>query len=228
MLENNIHKKESDCMSGRTSVQAFAGFMVSLLLMGGSAAFLLTRQLIPWPFHGADTIFGTYDRIWVYLPFTVFSLLSVLWMKDMKRSIADSFIWNRFSLTFLAGVVLSAGYSIYLYMTHNFAFKSFGFVPPAMMLGFLNAFSEELIFRLVCFQLVTPLTGSWQRANLVQAVLYGLVHLFIGGPVFFFIAVGYGLLLGWMTRTNESILPAIICHFIADVGAIGLPLLILT
>jgi membrane protease YdiL (CAAX protease family) len=164
----------------------------------------------------------------VYLPFTVFSLLSVLWIRDSKQSVTDSFIWKRFSPTFVAGFAASAGYSIYLYMTHHFALKSFGFVAPAMLLGFLNAFSEELLFRLVCFQLLIPLTSSWQRANLAQAVLYGFVHLVIGGPVFFFIAVGYGLLLGWMTRTNESILPAIICHFIADTGAIGLPLLILT
>ena len=209
-------------------VRSFAGFIVSLLLVCGVAGFLLTRKLIPWPFHGADTISGTYDRIWVYLPFTVFSLLSVLWVKDTKRSVTDFFKWKRFSPTFLAGFVASAGYSIYLYMTHHFAIKNFGFVPPSMMLGFLNAFSEELLFRLVCFQLVVPLTGSWQRANLVQAVLYGFVHLIIGGPAFFFIAVGYGLLLGWITRTNKSIIPAIICHFIADVGAIGLPLLILT
>jgi len=214
-------------MSGRTSVRAFSGFMASLLLIGGTAAFLLTRKLIPWPFHGADTILGTYGRILVYLPFTGFALLSVLWIKGNKRPVADLILWKRFSPTFWAGVVLSAGYSIYLYLFHDFALKGLSFVPPAMMLSFLNAISEELLFRLVIFQLLIPLTGSWQRANLMQALLYGFIHLFIGGPVFFISAVGYGLLLGWITKTNDSLLPAIICHFIVDVGAIGLPLLIL-
>jgi membrane protease YdiL (CAAX protease family) len=228
MLKKTIHKSESECLPVPSSALAFAGFMASLLLMGGAAFFLLARQHIPWPFHGADTVYATYGRILVYLPFVGFSLLSVLWIKGCKRPVADYFKWNLFSFTFTIGFVLSAGYSIYLFLIHDFALKGLAFVPPAMLLGFLNAFSEELLFRLVCFQLVIPLTVSWQRANLVQAILYGFVHLVIGGPVFFFIAVGYGLLLGWVTRTNESLLPAIICHFIADIGAIGLPLLILT
>ncbi len=208
-------------------VRALAGFMASLFLIGGAAGFLLTRKLIPWPFHGADTIADTYGRILVYLPFAGFSLLSLLWIRGDQRSISDFISWKRFSPTFLAGFILSAGYSIYLYMTHDFALKGLLFVPPAMMLGLLNAVSEEILFRLVFFQLLIQLTGSWQRANLIQAVLYGFIHLFIGGPVFFLSAVGYGLLLGWITRTNESLLPATICHFIADIGAVSLPLLIL-
>jgi membrane protease YdiL (CAAX protease family) len=227
MHQKEIHKKESASLPDRMSVRAFSGFMTSLLLMGGAAVFLLTRKLIPWPFHGADSIADSYGRILVYLPFTGFSFLSVFWIKGNQRSIRDFITWNRFSFTFLAGFVLSAGYSLYLFLSHDFALKGLAFVPPAMMLGLLNAFSEELLFRLVLFQLLIPLTGSWQRANLMQAVLYGFVHLFIGGPVFFLCAVGYGLLLGWITKTNESILPAIICHFVADIGAIGLPLLIL-
>lgn len=227
MLKKTINNGELNNLTGHLSVRALAGFTISLLLIVGVAGFLLTRKLIPWPFHGADTVCGTYGRILVYLPFAGYSLLSVFWIKGRKRPVADHFTWTLFSSTFPVGLVLSAGYSLYLFLNHNFALKGLAFVPPAMMLGLLNAFSEELLFRLVCFQLLVSLTSSWQRANLVQAVLYGFVHLFIGGPVFFLGAVAYGLLLGWITKTNESILPAIICHFIADIGAIGLPLLIL-
>lgn len=217
-----MQKHEPDSIRG----QAFAGFMASLLLVGGAAVFLLSRKLIPWPFHGAATIAETYARVLFYLPFAGFSLLSVLWIKDRKRTVAELIMWNRFSPTFVPGLVVSAGYSLFLFLTHDFGYKGVLFVPPALILGFLNAVSEELIFRLVFFQLLIPLTGSWQRANLMQAVLYGFVHLFIGGPVFFLAAVGYGLLLGWIAKTNESVLPAIVCHFIADIGAVGLPLLI--
>ncbi len=227
MLKKSINNSESDNLAGQLSVFALAGFTISLFFTVGVAGFLLTRQLIPWPFHGADTVCDTYGRILVYLPFAGFSLLSVLWIRGLNKPVAEYFKWNRFSPTVLVGFALSAGYSLYLFSTHDFAFKGLVFVPPAMILGFLNAISEELLFRLVFFQLLIPVAGSWQRANLMQAVLYGFVHLFIGGPVFFLGAVAYGLLLGWITKTNESILPAIICHFIADVGAIGLPLLIL-
>jgi len=227
MSKKTIYKGDSDSLEDPSSVLTITGFILSLLLVTGVVAFLLTRKLIPWPFHGADTVFDTYGRILVYLPFAGFSFLSVLWIKGNKRPVADYFTWARFSFTFPIGLVLSGGYSLYLFLTHNFALKGLAFVPPAVLLGFLNAFSEELLFRLVLFQLLIPLAGSWQRANLIQAVLYGFVHLFIGGPVFFLGAVGYGFLLGWITKSNESILPAIICHFIADIGAIGLPLLIL-
>ncbi len=228
MSKKTIHKRDSGSLTDPIPVQEFMGFTISLLVIVGVAGFLLTRKLIPWPFHGADTVYSTYGRILVYLPFTGFSLLSVLWIRGFNKPVAGHFTWVRFSYTFPLGLVLSAGYSLYLFSTHDFALKGLTFVPPAMILGFFNAFSEELLFRLVFFQLLIPLTGSWQRANLMQAVLYGFVHLFIGGPVFFLGAVAYGLLLGWVTKSNESILPAIICHFIADIGAIGLPLLILT
>ena len=226
-LPGHLSGHSPDHSPGHSTVWALAGFMTSLLLIGGLVGFLLTRKLIPWPFHGAETIFGTYGRILVYLPFTGFSFISVLWIKEKNRRVADFIKWKRFSPTFLAGFLLSVGYSLYLYGTHDFALKGLAFVPPAMMLSILNAVSEEILFRLVSFQLMIQLTGSWQRANLMQAVVYGFAHLFIGGPVFFLGAVAYGLLLGWMTKTNESVLPAIICHFITDIGAIGLPLLIL-
>jgi len=227
MPKKIINRRESGGFEGPGSVTMIAGFLLSLLLMAVIATFLLTRNLIPWPFHGADTVFATYGRILIYLPFAGFSFLSVLWIKRGKQSVSYYFTWPHYSPTFLLGLVLSGSYSLYLFLTHNFVLKGLAFVPPAMLLVFLNAFSEEFLFRLVFFQLLIPFTGSWQRANLIQAVVYGFVHLLIGGPVFFLGAVGYGFLLGWITRSSESILPAIICHFIADIGAIGLPLLII-
>lgn len=227
MSGKNINRSGSESAVYSLPVVALAGFLISLLLMAGLVLFLLSRKLIPWPFHGADTVSGTYYQILVYLPVTCFALVSVWWVGGAKQLFKDFLAWRRFSPTFFLGLALSAGYTLVLYLTNDFALKGISFVPPALLMGFLNAVSEEILFRLVLFRLLTECTGSWLWANLLQAAAYGIVHLFIGGPVFFLYAAGYGLLLGWMTRTNESIVPAVICHFVADIGAIGLPLLIL-
>ena len=212
--------------SGRPALFRLAGFLLSLALVAGVAAFLIDRKLIPWPFHGADTVAGTWGRILVYLPFAVFSLGSVFWTREKSQPVWGHFRWRRFSPSFFPGLLISSGYTIYLYLSCDFALKGPGFVFPAMFLGLLNAVAEEALFRLTLFQLLTRFTGSWKWSNLIQALAYGVPHLFIGGPVFFLYAAGYGLILGWITRTSRSILPAMVCHFIVDIGAVGLPLLV--
>lgn len=213
-------------LSDQDSALRLAGFLASLVLVGGAAAGALTQKLIPWPFHGAASLAGTYGRILIYLPVAGFALASLLWLRDDQRSVRKVMAWPRFSPSFLVGVVLSGGYSLYLFRSHDFALKGLPFVPPAMIIGFLNALSEELIFRAVLLGLLIQWSCSLKRSNLVQALAYGSVHLPIGGPGLFIGAVAYGLLLGWITQSNESVIPALICHAIADVGAVGLPLLI--
>ncbi|MDO9264914.1 MAG: CPBP family intramembrane metalloprotease [Desulfosalsimonadaceae bacterium] len=212
--------------SGGPALFRVTGFLVSLTLVAGTAAYLIGQKLIPWPFHGADTIAGTWGRIPVYLPFFFFSLGSVLWISDQSQPVWNHFRWNRFSPSFLAGLLISLGYAAYLYLSCDLALKGPGFAVPAMVLGLLNAVAEETLFRLILLQLLFRLTGSWKGSNLIQAAVYAIPHLFIGGPVFFLYAAGYGLILGWITRTNNSILPAMVCHFVVDIGAVGLPLLV--
>lgn len=212
--------------SRRPAFFRLTGFLLSLILVAGVAAVLLHQKLIPWPFHGTDTVAGTWGRIFVYLPFFFFSMASVFWIGDPSRPVWNHFRWDRFSPSFLPGLAVSFGYTAYLYLSCDFALKGLEFVFPANILGLLNAVAEETLFRLVLFQLLIRLTGSWKWPNLIQASVYAILHLFIGGPVFFLMAVIYGLILGWITRTNHSILPAIICHFIVDIGAVGLPLAI--
>lgn len=219
-------ERKPDRRPEKNRATALAGFVISLAVVAGGAAWLLGQKIIPWPFHGADTVGETYGRILVYLPVAGFSVLSLLWIRDPQKPVWDFFKWKGFSAAFSLGIALSGAYSLYLFSSHEFAYKGLSFVPPALILGILNAVSEELLFRLVFFQLLTQAAGSRHRANLAQAMAYGLVHLFIGGPLFFLGAVGYGLVLGWITQTHKSILPAMICHFIADVGAVMLPLLI--
>jgi len=209
------------------SGQDLVFFLGSLLLFTGAAVLLFKTNVIPWPFHGSETVSGTYKRILFYFPLTVFSLLSVIWILKKDPETRNCFSWNRFSYTFFLGLLISAVYSFYLFFSCTFALKGLSFIPPALILSMLNALSEELIFRLVLFRILIALTGSWHRSNFVQAGLYAFPHFFIGGGWFFIYAAIYGLLLGGITHTNKSILPAIICHFIIDIGAVALPLLII-
>lgn len=204
-----------------------SGFLLSLAMVAGVSAILLYRKVVPWPFHGAATVAETWRRILVYLPVFIFSLASVWWMDNKAKPIRHHFRWNGFSSSFFSGLAGSLGYTLYLYLSCDFALKGAGFAVPATVLCLLNAVSEETLFRLILFQLLISRIGSWKQANLIQAMVYGIPHFFIGGPMFFLYAAGYGLVLGWITRTNQSLLPAIICHFIVDIGAVGLPLLVL-
>jgi membrane protease YdiL (CAAX protease family) len=162
----------------------------------------------------------------VYLPVVVFALASLAWLKGETR-LKESLTWTRFSLTFPVGCLVSAAYALYLFLTHDFGLKGVAFVPPALFLAGLNSLSEEILYRVVLLNLLVQWSGSFNRSNLIQALVYGSVHLVIGGPAFFIVAAAYGYLLGLITRTNESVLPALICHAVADIGAVALPLLII-
>lgn len=206
--------------------RALAGFSLTLVLAAGLADLLLHHGLVPWPFRGADTLSGTWGRIPVYAPVLMFAMISLFWLRHAGLPIRKWFAWKRITSIFFAGLSVSIGYSLYLFYTSPFPLKSAGFIPPALVMGLMNAVSEEIIFRLIFMHLLTAAFDSRPRANLIQATVYALPHLLIGGPLFFLLAAGYGLLLGRITLAAGSIFPAIICHFIIDIGAIGLPLLI--
>jgi membrane protease YdiL (CAAX protease family) len=212
--------------SQSNAFKALAGFSISLALAAGLAGLLLHQGWVPWPFRGADTVSGTWGRVPVYAPVLMFALISLFWLRPADLPIREWFAWKRVTPLFFAGLGVSISYSLYLFYTSPFPLKSAGFVPPAMIMGLMNAVSEEVLFRLIFMQLLAATFGSRPLANLIQAAIYALPHLFIGGPLFFLMAAGYGLLLGRVTRKTGSIIPTMICHFTIDIGAIGLPLLI--
>jgi len=47
----------------------------------------------------------------------------------------------------------------------------------------------------------------------------------VAGPVLGLFSIVYGFILGLVAQRSNSILPAIICHFIIDLGCIGMPIL---
>lgn len=225
-MREKLIKQTHKSGKGKQPLFNLLGFFIYLLAISATAVFLVRYKVVPWPFHGAETVLGTYGRIFVYLPFAVLALFSLFWVKGAGAPVWENVQWSRFHISFPMGFALSTGYALFLFLSTDFELKGFPFVPPALILSVLNAVAEEVVFRLVLFQLLIMLTGSVSLANGLQACFYGLPHLFIGGSLFFLYAVIYGLVLGWMTRKNNSILPAIICHFVIDIGAIGLPLLI--
>ena len=52
-----------------------------------------------------------------------------------------------------------------------------------------------------------------------------IVHLAIGGPLFFVLSFIYGMVLGMVFERSRSVLPCVLCHFIIDIGVIGLPMM---
>lgn len=217
-LTDNAHQRP---------VKALAGFILYGLAIAITVAWILHARLIPWPFRRADTLGVTYLRILIYSPFAVLSVISICFLKMAGLRVRENIFWRRLSGSFFVGLFISIVYTAYLFMTNRFGLKGIEYIPPVILMSALNAVSEEFLFRLVLFQLLIPVTGSSGLSNGLQAFIYGLPHLFIGGPLFFAYAVVYGFILGWVAKTNSSVIPAVICHFAIDLGAIGLPLLII-
>jgi len=98
--------------------------------------------------------------------------------------------------------------------------------PAVIILSLLNAFSEEIFYRLVLFELLRKFIRSALFVNIIQSAAYALPHYFIGGLQFASFAFLYGILLGMIKEKNESIIPCVVCHFVIDLGNIGAPLLL--
>lgn len=92
-------------------------------------------------------------------------------------------------------------------------------VPANMLQGL----AQELQFRGLLLGSLEKVTTPF-RANLAQAVVFGLAHLAIvyQGPLapFVPITVALGLLLGYATQRTRSLWPAIIVHMVADVAVV--------
>lgn len=110
--------------------------------------------------------------------------------------------------------------------TTRYRLKGMAFWPPALMLCLMNAFAEEVLYRLSFFRLLQQGGASVLISNICQSMLYAVVHLPIGGWRLAGYAFFYGLLLGWIAVENNSVLPCIACHFAIDIGYVAFPLLI--
>lgn len=202
------------------------GFLLSFAAAATGIGLLLASGAIPWPFEGASTPAETYRNALVYAPVFLLALMSMVWLWMAGIDIGSAFRWKRFSWAFAVGLSVSAGAAFYMLIVSKYRLKGMDFWPPVVILCIINAVSEELIYRLSFFRLLKQIIPNWHFANLLQSLLYASVHLPIGGIRLAAYAAGYGFLMGWITEKDRSILPCIACHFLIDIGYVGLPLLI--
>ena len=97
---------------------------------------------------------------------------------------------------------------------------------PAAVLGtaFVNAVSEEILWRhFVQRHLLTTLGSVW-IAVVVQGVAFGAAHAtgIPGGAVGMVLSAAFGIAAGWLTNRTGTIVPAVVAHAIADVYILNL------
>ncbi len=203
-----------------------AGLTVSYL----AAIFLiyyLTRQLRvwKWPFQPVASLSDAYARIFYYMPVMSIPAWALVWMKKFNEPIRPWFKWGRFSNLFLIGLVASSYYSIELLVLKQPTLRGAEFWPPAIILSIMNAFSEEIMYRLALYRAIVSADYSKWTALIVQCLIYSLIHFMIAGAILGLFSLAYGFLLGLIVQRGKSVTPAIICHFIIDIGCIGMPIL---
>jgi membrane protease YdiL (CAAX protease family) len=99
------------------------------------------------------------------------------------------------------------------------------FWPPVIIVSVMNAFCEEIMYRLALYRAIISANYSRWVALIVQSVVYSLIHFMVVGAVLGLFSLVYGFLLGLIVQRSKSVSQAIVCHFIIDIGCIGMPML---
>jgi phosphatidylglycerol---prolipoprotein diacylglyceryl transferase len=202
------------------------GLFTYFLVIGLLYWFLSSNHIINWPFHKVHSITEAYQTILEYLPIFVVALLSMIWLLPSGLPVLQYFTWRTYSFgSFAIGIVMSMGYIIYMLHRVKFGIHIPSVWPPVFILSLLNSVAEEIVFRIVLYGLLQKIMKSDLSTNIIQGLVYAAIHLFIGGNLLAFQALILGLLLGWIRNKNKSVIPCIIIHFFADLGAIGYPIL---
>lgn len=204
------------------------GFLAYFLVCFGIAAFLLRYGYVAWPLMRVDGVLEAYGRLAVYLPVFIAEVAALWFLRVSKLSVRAAFTLDPAKLTtpfFFIGALGSGVYAAALYFLTDYGIRGPAYWPPVAIFSIMNAFSEEVFFRLVCYNLLRAGGLGTLPANMAQAALYSTIHLAVGGPLFALYSFVYGLVMGEIYRKTESILPAMACHFIIDLGVIGFPLL---
>ncbi|MDA8139308.1 MAG: prolipoprotein diacylglyceryl transferase [Desulfobacteraceae bacterium] len=190
--------------------------------------FYLTRKIRvwPWPFSRVESLADAYLRVGAYLPMMLLPWFALTWMKRNGLPIWSQYRWTQFSPYFLVGLAMSIYYSLELLVFKRpMALRGLIFWPPAIMLSLMNAFAEEIMYRQALYGLLRRADYSKWIAIPAQAAIYSIIHFMIAGAILGIFSLIYGIVLGLVADRNRSITPAIICHFIIDIGCIGMPML---
>lgn len=206
---------------------SLAGLIISFVLLT-FLMYHLTRKvkIWPWPFSRVNSLADAYMRIGAYLPMMLIPLYSLFWMKRCDMPIWSQYRWRQFSPYFLLGLALSIYYALELLVFKRPPrLRGAAFWPPVIVLSAMNAFAEEIMYRQTLYGMLRRAAYSKWVAIPAQAVIYSIVHFMIAGAVFGIFSIIYGVVLGLVVDRNHSITPAFICHFIIDIGCIGMPML---
>ena len=223
------HEEERSVISKEAELNklfSLAGFLISYVSLF-FIIYYITKgvQILPWPFKKAATVANAYAHIAYYLPIMSVPALSVIWLKKLNLPILEKFKWDKFSKVFFFCLAISIYYSIELLIIREPILKGFEFWPPIIVICILNAFSEEILYRLAIFSVFQWAGYSKLISNISQSLLYSINHFIVGGPLLGIFSIVYGYILGVTMDRNNSIIPCIICHFLIDIGCIGLPVL---
>ncbi|RPI92288.1 MAG: CPBP family intramembrane metalloprotease, partial [Spirochaetales bacterium] len=191
-------------------------------------AVIITSGLVTWPLFPVNSIPEAWGRIPVYLPIFGLELAALLLLVKTGTSFSWAFTLEFRKLSspwFLFCAFGSLAYTVLLLSTTGQQLRDLSFWPPVIVISLLNSFSEEVFFRLALYRLLRESRLGVFLAIAAQSALYSTIHLAIGGPVFFVLSFIYGMVLGLVFEKTGSVIPCIICHFIIDIGVIGLPMM---
>ena len=166
----------------------------------------------------AITTFG----VWMYLIRKGIDRKNILHIRSLKdkklATIIGLCVLSGVCLCFLAnGVVVIEAATIpsvvkdYIEMANN---SGMGKSPFAILATVcLAPIGEELLCRGVCLHFGKKSLGKFWYANILQSLLFGVLHMnWVQGVYAFFI----GLVLGVLVKRYESLLPAMLVHFIVN------------
>lgn len=206
-----------------------AGFIALTLFLLSLFYYLVMKlRLLPFPFQRVADVTSAYKLILTYLPCLVLPVISVAWLKMAQLPFAEKFK-IRGNLKTIAifgtiGLAASLFYTLDLLVFGEPRLRGAAFWPPVLILSVINAFTEEIAYRLTTYSLVLNAGFSRITAILIQALLYSAVHFFYN-PSLGVLSLLYGLIMGVLMDRTQSVTLCIICHFIIDLGAIGRPIL---
>lgn len=108
----------------------------------------------------------------------------------------------------------------YFVMETGLTLKRMLFLVPIFSLyAISNAFVEETFFRGTALLVLTKNTNFFW-ANTLQATFFALIHIInpMSNNLFYFVLLTFflGIIWGIMTKHTKSLIPAILCHIVAD------------
>lgn len=202
---------------------------LTLFLLSLFHYLVMKMRFLPFPFQRVNDITTAYKLIFTYLPFLILPIISIIWLKKAQLPILEKFkIQGNSKKTIIIfttiGLAASIFYSLDLLVFREPRLRGAAFWPPVLILSIINAFTEEIAYRLTTYSLILNANLSRITAILLQAILYSSVHFFFN-PSLGVLAFFYGIIMGVLMDRTQSVTLCIICHFVIDLGAIGRPIL---